>query len=74
MRDSVDYFIKVKKRDVVFYAPYLEAFQGMLALRTPEPPKDGIATIHVFVSPDYTKDFEKLMKKLKVKWTNDREL
>lgn len=64
MKDCIDYFINVKKEDVVLYAPYFEAFEGMLSLRTPEPPKDGIAIMHFIVSPDFKKEFEKLVRKL----------
>ncbi len=68
MKDCLDYFVKVKKEDVVFYAPFFDAFQGMLSLRTPEPPKDGWATMHFIVSPDFKEDFEKLIKKYKLKY------
>ncbi|OGC15434.1 hypothetical protein A3J90_04910 [candidate division WOR-1 bacterium RIFOXYC2_FULL_37_10] len=67
MKDCKDYFIKVPKKEVVFYAPFFEAFQGMLSLRTPEPPKDDFATLHIHVSPDFTGAFEKLIKKMKLK-------
>ena len=71
MNDCKNYFIKVKKEEVMFYAPFFEAFQGMLALRTPEPPKDEFAVIQILVSPDFTKDFERLLKKMKLTYENN---
>lgn len=63
MKDCKNYFIKVNKKDVVFYAPFFEAFCGMLSLRTPSKPKDDYATIHILVSPDFIIDFENILKK-----------
>lgn len=68
MKDCLDYFVKIKKEEVVHWAPFFDAFQGMLSLRTPEPPKDGIATMHFIVSPDFKDDFEELLKKNKLKY------
>ena len=62
MRDSVDYFIKVKSKDIHFWCPFFEAFEGMLVLRTPEPPKGEEGTLHIMVSPDYKNEFERLLK------------
>jgi len=67
MKDCKEYFIKVKKQDVVFYAPFFEAYQGMLSLRTPKPPEGEIATLQVIVSPDFTEEFEALLKHMNLK-------
>jgi len=63
MKDSLDYFIKVKSEEIYFWCPFLEAFEGMLALRTPEPPRGGEGILHIMVSPDYKDQFERLLEK-----------
>lgn len=63
MKDSLDYFVKVKAQDIYFWCPYLEAYEGMLALRTPSPPKDGEGVLHFMVSPDFKEEFERIIRK-----------
>lgn len=70
MSDSLNYFVKIKKEDVYLWAPYFDAYEGMLSLRTPEPPKDGWAIFHFEVSPDFIKPFEELIKSLNLEKTN----
>ena len=65
--DSIDYFLRVKKEDIYLICPYFEAFQGMVAIRTPKPEQGDRATIKLMVSPDFTADFEKLLSNLKEK-------
>ncbi|OGC06888.1 hypothetical protein A2526_02355 [candidate division WOR-1 bacterium RIFOXYD2_FULL_36_8] len=67
MKDCRNYFIKVPKKEVFFWAPFFEAYQGMLSLRTPEPPKNDTAIIHMHVSPDFIKDFDRLIKRFNLK-------
>lgn len=62
MKDSRDYFIKVKTRDIYFWCPFFEAFEGMLAVRTPSPPKGDIGVLHLMVSPDFDKQFKKVIE------------
>ncbi|HTY13837.1 MAG TPA: hypothetical protein VMD02_06590 [Candidatus Omnitrophota bacterium] len=59
MNDSIDYFVKVKANEIYFWCPFFEAFEGMLALRTPEPPKGEWGTLHFMVAPEYWETFEK---------------
>ena len=37
MKDSINYFFKVKKEDIYAICPFFEAFEGMAAIRTPRP-------------------------------------
>jgi len=62
MKDSMDYFVKVKSEEIHFWCPFFEAFEGMLVLRTPEPPKGEEGILHIMVSPDYKNEFERLLK------------
>ena len=57
----IDHFIKVKKNDVSFICTYLEAFEGMAAIRTPNPKMGEDAVLHIMVSPDFKDQFEKIM-------------
>ncbi|MFA4967814.1 MAG: hypothetical protein WC624_06335 [Candidatus Margulisiibacteriota bacterium] len=63
MKNSLDYYIKVKASDIHFWCPFFEAFEGMLVLRTPEPPKGNEGILHIMVSPDFKGQFEGLIKK-----------
>ena len=65
--DSLDYFLRVRKEDIYLICPYFEAFQGMVAIRTPKPEQGDHATIKLMVSPDFKADFEKLLDNLKGK-------
>lgn len=62
--DSIDYFLKIKKEDIYLICPFFEAFEGMAAIRTPKPESGPTATLKLMVSPDFQKDFEKLLKHL----------
>lgn len=64
MINTLDYFLKVKTADVYFYAPFFEAFEGMLSLRTPNPTKEEFSTFHAMVSPDFKNEFEGLIGRL----------
>ena len=62
--DSIDYFLKIKKEDIYLVCPFFEAFEGMVAIRTPKPVEGPIATLKLMVSPDFKDDFEKLLASL----------
>jgi hypothetical protein len=59
--NQMDYYFKVKKNDVSFICSYLEAFEGMSAIRTPNPKIGEDAVLHIMVSPDFTGQFEELV-------------
>ena len=63
MNDSLDYFVKVPKKEIHFWCPFFEAFEGMLVLRTPEPAVGDTGILHIMVAPDYKDEFERLLKK-----------
>jgi HAD superfamily phosphatase (TIGR01668 family) len=56
--DSIDYFLKVNKEDIYLICPYFEAFEGMVAIRTPKPTAGPFAIIKLMVAPDFKADFE----------------
>lgn len=62
--NSIDYFLKVKAADIYLYAPFFEAFEGILSLRTPVPPQGEYGTLHLMVSPDFKGEFESLIKRM----------
>ena len=64
MKESLDYYLKVKTADIYIYAPFFGAFDGMLSLRTPNPTKEEFSTMHLMVSPDFKDEFEGLVKRL----------
>jgi len=57
-------FLKVNKEDIYIICPFFEAFEGMVAIRTPKPEQGPQATLKLMVSPDFMGDFEKLLKAL----------
>lgn len=65
MKDSIDYFLRVHKEDIYIICPYFEAFEGMVAIRTPKPEPGPKATIKLMVSPDFEAAFNKLLETLK---------
>jgi hypothetical protein len=62
--NQLDRYFKVKKSDVSFICSYLEAFEGMAAIRTPNPKIGEDAVLHIMVSPDFESQFEELIGKL----------
>jgi len=60
----IDHFIKVKKNEVSFICTYLEAFEGMAAIRTPNPKMGEDAVLHIMVSPDFKDQFDKILTSL----------
>jgi hypothetical protein len=59
--DSINVFLRVKKEDIYAICPFFEAFEGMVAIRTPKPESGPEATIKLMVSPDFKEDFDKLI-------------
>lgn len=64
MKDSINFFLKVKKEDIYLICPYFEAFEGMAAIRTPRPEEGPCATLKLMVSPDFKVDLEKVLANL----------
>ena len=64
MRDSLDYFLKVRKEDIFLICPFFEAFEGMAAIRTPCPEAGEYATLKLMVAPDFQANFEKVLTSL----------
>jgi hypothetical protein len=62
--NQIDRFFKVKKSDVSFICAYLEAFEGMAAIRTPNPKIGEDAVLHIMISPDFNDQFEEIIGKL----------
>lgn len=66
-RDSIDYFLRVKKEDIFIICPFFEAFEGMATIRTPKPEAGELSTLRLMVSPDFVADFEKVLSGLRKK-------
>jgi hypothetical protein len=62
--NQIDHFYKVKKSDVSFICSYLEAFEGMAAIRTPNPKIGEDTVLHIMVSPDFNGQFEEIIGSL----------
>lgn len=62
--DSINVFLKVNKEEIYLICPFFEAFEGMVAIRTPKPVEGPQATLKLMVSPDFKEDFEKLLSSL----------
>lgn len=67
---QIDHYIKVKKTDLSFICVYLEAYEGMCAIRTPNPKSGEETIVHMMVSPDFESEFSTIMNDLKadVSW------
>ncbi|MBU0671946.1 MAG: DUF4911 domain-containing protein [Candidatus Margulisbacteria bacterium] len=60
--DSINYYLRIKKKDIYIVCPFFEAFDGMAAIRTPKPETGEYATLKLMVSPDFQADFEKVLE------------
>ena len=61
-----DVYLKVNKKDIILICNFLESFEGMMALRTPNPDKfSDKSIIHIMVSPDYQEQFETILNNFK---------
>ncbi|OGC21350.1 hypothetical protein A2291_07620 [candidate division WOR-1 bacterium RIFOXYB2_FULL_42_35] len=65
MKDSINVFLRVKKKDIYLLCPYFEAFEGMVAIRTPAPELGTEATLKLMLSPDFKDEFDKILAGLK---------
>lgn len=64
--NSLDVYLKVNKKDIAFICNYLESFEGMMALRTPNPDRySDTSVLHLMVSNDYQEQFKYLIDDLK---------
>ena len=63
--DSINVYLRVNKEDIYILCPFFEAFEGMVAIRTPKPEEGPQATLKLMLSPYFKKDFEKLLDYLK---------
>ncbi len=62
---QIDHFVKVPKNEAAFLCSYLESFEGMCAVRTPNPKPGEDTVLHLMVSPDYQAQYEEVMKDLR---------
>lgn len=62
---QIDHYIKLKKDQVAFVCTYLEAFEGMCAIRTPNPKPGDETVIQIMVTPDLDDDLMTIMENLK---------
>ena len=63
--NQLDYYFKVNKSEVSFICSYLEAFEGMAAIRTPNPKPGEDTVLHMMVTPDFKEQFEVVIGNLK---------
>jgi hypothetical protein len=69
MKDSINVYLRVNKEDIYLLCPFFEAFEGMVAIRTPKPEDGPCATLKLMLSPYFKNDFEKLLAYLKIRVT-----
>ena len=62
--NQLDYYFKVDKKEVSFICSYLEAFEGMAAVRTPNPKPGEDTVLHMMITPDFKEQFEDIIGKL----------
>lgn len=73
MAEKTDVFLKVYKEDVVFITTIIEAFEGIAAVRTPNPdPRSGKTVLHCIVSPDCMEQFNLIVRDLSKEHTIER--
>ena len=57
----MDYFYKLKKKDVAFVTTLIESFEGVAAVRTPDPKPGEYAVLKAIVPADFKGLFEKII-------------
>jgi hypothetical protein len=62
---QIDHYIKIKKTELSFISVYLEAFEGMCAIRTPNPKPGDDTVVHMMVSPDFEVEYKEIMNDLR---------
>ena len=71
MGNTFDVMIRTKKEYVRDICAFFEYFEGMTAIRTPEPELGEFANLHIMVAEDFKAEFNTLMERLKQRtpWT-----
>ena len=65
MSEKTDIFLKVNKEDIAFITTIIESFEGVAAVRTPNPdPKSKTAILQCIVSPDCLNQMDLIIKDL----------
>jgi len=65
MADKTDIFLEIRKEDVGFITTIIEAFEGVAAVRTPNPdPKSKFTELQCIVTPDCIKQMELIIRDL----------
>ncbi len=73
MNEKNDVYLKVYKEDVAFITTIIEAFEGIAAVRTPNPdPKSLKTVLHCIVSPDNMEQFNLIVRDLAKDHTIER--
>ncbi len=73
MTEKTDVYLKVNKEDIVFITTIIESFEGIAAVRTPNPdPKSGKSVLHCIVSPDLIEQFDRIVRDLSKEHTIER--
>lgn len=70
MKLPYDFFVQIKKCEIGFYSQFFDAFEHMVSVRTPEPPKGEFGTMHCMVCADFLSDFKKILKKHELEYKN----
>lgn len=65
MKNSQDFKCKIAKKDVALFCAYLGAFEGVCALRNPDPKANKeVSIISIMVSPSFQKEFNKIIAEI----------
>jgi hypothetical protein len=72
LKDSINVYLRVKKDDIYVLCPFFEAFEGMAAVRVPQPEAGPLATLLLMVSPDFMGDLEQVLASVGKKVTIER--
>jgi len=65
IKDCENIYIKIPKREVVFFCGFFEAYEGMAVIRTPVKLEGPESLLKLITAPDFKSDVNKLLKYLK---------
>ncbi|MFA4857700.1 MAG: hypothetical protein WC901_02295 [Candidatus Margulisiibacteriota bacterium] len=67
----MELFIRVKKESVLDICAFFEYFEGLTAIRTPNPETGDLTTLHILAADDFKKEFDILLERMqkRIPWT-----
>lgn len=67
MTTNSNIYLKIKKEDIFLLCPFLESFEGLAAVRTPQPATGPESVLKLITAPDFREELKGLIAFLKTR-------